>query len=219
MAQDAIQLDDLAGFTAMKRREQLGILVLDGSGSMKEPGLSGQSKGLEVQTAVRDLISRLQASTRASEFYLAIVTYCNVVNENRLPPAEVEKCDPLGNYDPVNGHGGMTAIGDALESAHQVAETFLAKQDQYPRQAVVVLMTDGGQNHGSDPRSVAQKIKANNRLSLAACAFGKDADDTLMKELASSLDMYLHAYKIDQLRAFFLASLTGAGANSSAAAT
>jgi uncharacterized protein YegL len=208
MAQGTVQDDGLPGFSGMKTKEELGILVLDGSGSMGEVGLSGQSKGLEVQTAVRELVCRIQAGRKKNQIELAIVSFCNLVNKDRLPPTPVLNCDPTGNYNPLDGHGGATAIGDALATAHQVAEAYLAQQNQYPRSVVIVLMTDGQQCHGSDPRQVAQQIKANNRIKIATCAFGKDADDSLMKELATSLDLYLHAYNVEQLRNFFIASLS-----------
>jgi len=222
MAQETIHSDDLAGFSEMKRSEQLGILVLDGSGSMTEPGRSGQSKGLEVQSAVRDLISRLQVSTRAPQFFLAIVTYCNLIRTRLSPTAVDEKCephcDPLGDYDPTVGHGGATAIGDALLAARQVGEEFLAQQGPYPRQVVIVLMSDGGQCHGSDPRQVVQQIKSNDRITIATCAFGNDADEELMKDLATDLGKYLHAYNLKQLRDFFLATMTTAVAKPAGAA-
>src|SRR5579864_501127 len=102
-------VERIGPITGTKTFEQLGILVLDGSGSMKSLGESGRSKADEVNIAVRSLISRLMASRRKDNFQLAVITYDNTVNSNRLPPTPVTQIDSTADYSPLHGHGGETA--------------------------------------------------------------------------------------------------------------
>jgi len=159
MAQGTVQEDGLPGFSGMKTKEELGILVLDGSGSMSEVGLSGQSKGLEVQTAVRELVCRIQAGRKKNQIELAIVSFCNLVNRDRFAPTPVLNCDPTGNYNPLDGHGGRNGYRRRSRNGTSGAEAYLAQQNQYPRSVVIVLMTDGQQCHGSDPRQIANRSR------------------------------------------------------------
>ena len=149
--------------------EQLGILVLDGSGSMNDEGETGQTKAQEVNHAVRGLAARLKVSRRAKNFKLALISYDVRVEKNRLQPTDLESVDDNGDYNPTTGHGGGTAIGDALQAAYEVAEDFLSGQTEFPRSVVIVLLSDGQNNSGQDPIAVADKIK-NRQKKIAICA-------------------------------------------------
>lgn len=191
--------------------EQLGILVLDGSGSMKNPGETNMAKAEEVNIAVRDLISRLKVSRYRDNFMLAIVTYDNNVNAERLAPTRVTELDESADYNPLAGHGDQTAIGDALAAAGRVAANFLAAQVDIPRSVVIVLMSDGQNNHGADPVQVADAIKSDQgRVTICAAGYGKgsDLDELTLKRLVTGPTGYKHTYNTEELREFFTASIT-----------
>ena len=86
-------VERIGPITETKAFEQLGILVLDGSGSMAEQGISDQSKAEEVNQAVRGLISRLRNSRRRENFYLAVVTYDDKVMKDRSDVREARGRD------------------------------------------------------------------------------------------------------------------------------
>jgi Mg-chelatase subunit ChlD len=54
---------------------QLGLLVLDGSGSMAEKVEGRMTKAEAVNVAVRELLTRLIASKNRKDFSIAIVTF------------------------------------------------------------------------------------------------------------------------------------------------
>ncbi len=188
----------------IKRFEQLCILVLDGSGSMGLAGESGQAKAEEVKIAVQGLISTLKGSRAKDNFYLSIVTYDDKVNKNRLKPTPVTQVDILEDYNPLNGHGGETAIGDALEAAGSIAEEFLVGQQNVPRTSVIVLMTDGQSNCGKDPFEVANTIKTTGkRITICAAGYGKEEVDEGILKMIVNEGKFKRTRSAEELRKFF----------------
>jgi Mg-chelatase subunit ChlD len=194
-----------------KTFEQLGLLVLDGSGSMTTAGSTNMSKADEVNVAVRDLIARLRESRYRENFLLGVITYDDQPKADRVPPTPVTQLDHTADYNPLTGHGGETAIGAALESAYRVAKKFLDGQAEAPRSVVIVVMSDGRNTTGPSPIQVADRIKADGaRITICAAGYGKgtDLDEQTLKSIVSSPTGYKHTYNTEDLRQFFMASIT-----------
>jgi tetratricopeptide (TPR) repeat protein len=196
--------------------EQLGILVLDGSGSMSE--LDAQGRGTKAQAvgeAVRRLISKLKTSSRRQDFWLALIVFGNDV-EVRLTPTPVTEIDlPSMQTDPYLG--GETSIGDALFAAGNMAEEFLAEEKDLPRSVVIMLMSNSQNNRGRDLLVVAGEIggKVGDKVNIVSAAYGKDADkDTLSKIPKDPENGFRSTDSAEELRSFFEASIVERGRHS-----
>jgi len=198
---------------APKSAEQLGILVLDGSGSMNDPDAYGRgTKAEAVGKAVQELVGRLQKSSRKQDFWLALIVFDNNV-EVRLQPTPVTDID--GSNMRANPYlGGSTAIGDALYAASQMADDFLTKKVDLPRSVVIMLMSDGQNNTGRDPRSVINDIKKKwssdklNNLNIVSVAYGADADRETLKAIVTNPEKdFCETDQSEKLRDFFLGSI------------
>jgi len=197
---------------APKSAEQLGILVLDGSGSMNDLDAYGRgTKAEAVAKAVQELIGRLQKSSRKQDFWLALVAFDNNV-EVRLQPTPVVDIN-VSSLRTNPYLGGTTAIGDALYTAGEMANNFLSEKSDLPRSVIIMLMSDGQNNTGRDPRSVAEDIKnkwKGDKLSMVSVAYGADADkETLMVIVTDKEKDYCETDKSERLRDFFLESIVG----------
>jgi len=196
--------------TAPKAAEQLGILVLDGSGSMNDPDAHGRgTKAEAVGKAVQELVGRLQKSSRKQDFWLALIAFDNNV-EIRLQPTPVTDIDVSGMR--ANPYlGGSTAIGDAFYAAGQMADDFLSKKVDLPRSVVIMLMSDGQSNTGRDPRSVANDIKkkwSSDKLNVVSVAYGTDADKETLKAMVTDKERdFCETDQPEKLRDFFLGSI------------
>src|SRR5258708_4441705 len=140
---------------------QLGILVVDGSGSMTESTKGGIQKAQATNGAVRELFTKFKASRVAKNFAFAVVTF-DERPSIRLKPASVdEDLDDNGDYNPLNGHGGGTNIYAALEEAEKIANEFIAKAppDGVPHSAVILVMSDGCCSDPDRTKAVADRIK------------------------------------------------------------
>ena len=209
--------------------ERLGILVLDGSGSMEEPHPNGIKKFEAISGCVKDLILGLKQHPRSPNLFLTILTYDDTVDRNPVVPiTPVEEMDDTADYNPMNMNGvvrgGQTAIGDALELAFNVAYDFAKDPNQkYPRSCVILLMTDGINNTGKDPMQVSQEINERIRREeltqrirrICALGFGVPSDkDSLDADLLRGIvseekdENFKITLDSQEIVAFFTKSIT-----------
>jgi len=201
--------------------EQLGILVLDGSGSMGELGVTREPKATEVQRAVRGLVERkLKGSTRRDDFWLSIIAFDEDVEVRMEPTPVVEIEDGTVDYNPLHKHGGLTYIGEALNKAGEIAKDFFENEGkEYPRSVRIILMSDGCNTPKTmDPIEVAENIKTlkvqkGKDIEIFTVGYGRSGDTHLdeetLKDIASEgVDTYKNTTDPDELRDFFEASLT-----------
>lgn len=193
-----------------KAADLLGILVLDGSSSMNDPDKHGRgTKAEAVGKAVQELIERLKKSTRKQDFWLALVAFDNKV-ETRLQPTPVLDIDAQRIM--TNPYlGGTTAIGDALDTGAKIAETFLGQKGDLDRSVIIMIMSDGNNNSGKDPMSIADGIKAkydSKLVEIVSVAYGADADKETLKRLATDPNRgFCETDEAERLRNFFAASI------------
>ncbi len=196
---------------------QLGILVLDGSGSMSENHKGGMAKHDAVNVAVKETIARLHASTRVSDIDLCLIRFGgpggNRTGEVFYDHAPVKDFDPMGDYDPYLG--GNTYIAAGLEKALEVANSYLAAPpvEGVPTDVLILVMTDG--MFSESPQQIVAEIKKINQIKIAACFFGKEADPNAVNALkgivTDPVSGYLTVYNTEQLKKFFLASIQNIG--------
>src|SRR4051812_35027491 len=124
--------EDYEELISSKSIEELGILVVDGSGSMAEiEKASGKKKAEAVEEhlirAQDSLFAKLKASTRRQEISLALVTFDHS-NVKRCDPTKIAQLEPDAlSLNLLKTHGGNTAIGGALKTAGEIAQLFIAE--------------------------------------------------------------------------------------------
>ena len=204
-----------------KQFAQLGVLVVDGSGSMQEPTVGNISKAQATNNAVRELFTRFKVSRVARNFTFAVITF-DTTPTVRLPATDVGPAlDDNGDYNPLHGHGGGTHIFAALEEADRVVNDFLAAapQDGVPCSALILVMSDGCCSDPARTKAVADRIKGGPngaRVKICTTLFAmvgkKDADgEDLLRAIASDPVMgYKTVYDGETLRSFFEKSLSAA---------
>ncbi len=202
---------------ASKTFEQLGILVLDGSGSMEEQTAQHISKADAVTQAVNDLFSRCKASRNRNNFSFAIVNYDHrsIV---KMKPTPVKDVDDHGDYNPMNGLGGATYISKGLEDAEKIAKSFLSQSQEggLARSVVIVIMTDGVDMTEAETISVANRLKKMSKVSVSGCFFetlGADSRDMqkcadYVKKLCTDETKFSMVSTAEALRNFFEASMS-----------
>lgn len=219
--------------TPPKSLEELGILVVDGSGSMADIEKASGKKKAEVveQHLVKDqesLLERLKGSTRRQEISLALVTFDHR-DVKRRDATEVEKLTPGDlSLDLLKLHGGNTAIGRALQTADEIAQQFIAGEQRLPRFVTILLMSDGQETENTDPIGVAGQILQRAKFKqiagyvvsrpdivIAVAAYGDDADDNTLRQIATQLPdqpdkFFRHVNSGAELREFFIESMATA---------
>jgi len=198
---------------------QLGVLVLDGSGSMENPAVGKLTKAEAVNNAVREMLTRFSVSRHKRNFSFAVVTFDDeaAVHTPLTPATEI---DDNADYDPLRNHGGGTSIATGLAEARRIADEFLATAPaDIPSSAVIVVMSDGRDGEGGvgDPAHtlrLADEIKANPAVTLCTTYFGIPGEgDTVaqdhLRALASNpATGFKTVYDAETLRKFFIASVS-----------
>ncbi len=203
-----------------RTRHQLGILVLDGSGSMNETTAAKIKKAEAVHVAVQELLGELKKSRVKKNFSIAVVTFdtAAVVHTPETPvwQSADKQINDYGDFNPLTGHGGGTNIEEGLRCAQGIAQLFLSQTngESVPRSVVIVLMSDGGANEG-DAISVANALKSITDITICTTLFsavGEDIakDKELMQNIATSPSEphYRTTYEAEDLRKFFIASMS-----------
>jgi uncharacterized protein YegL len=196
---------------------QLGILVLDGSGSMTEPSKNKITKGQEVSIAVKDLFSRFKASTLRNNFRFAVVCYDNTA-KLEMDVTALKDIDENRSYDPTKGLEGTTSIAEGLKVAKQISDKFLTlyKDGELPRKVLVLLMTDGVDMTELETIATANTLKTNPKIQIASCFFetlnAEVADMNLavgfLQSICSDTGLFAKVHDADSLRGFFERSMS-----------
>jgi uncharacterized protein YegL len=194
------------------------ILVRDKSGSM-----SGK-KASDASAASLDLVAELAEPANKDGFNVAVVDFSSSSN----PAHDLQKATALnGKVASLSAglFGGSTNITAGLKDALSILEE--AEKHGQERVAflrpVVLVFTDGCHNQGPGPEDVAESLK---RIAdLVTVAFGSDADEALLRSLATSPQHFYRCSTGRELRAFLAAvgaTITGtmqAGTNATQALT
>lgn len=193
---------------------QLGVLLLDGSISMKDDveGVEGfvGSKATAVNSAVRELLGRFRISDNAQNFTIAVVKFHTEVSEE-FPPTPALEVDLFGNYDPTSPKTGQTFIGAGLDRAGEICEQFFSDYSDDPTMpvtAIILLQTDGQCLQMERTREIAQRLKQNPRIKLAGAYFAtknkaQEGKDFLQSICSHPTDYFTTAYDPETLRKFW----------------
>jgi len=197
---------------------QLGLLVLDGSGSMTAMGPFNTSKAKHVSAAVIELFNRINVSRVKQNFSFACIKFDDSPMLSLSPTSFNHSVLMNQDFDPTKGKGGGTHIFEALSEAQKVAETFLssAPVGGLPHKVLILLMSDGMCYQPKTSEAVATNIKANPKIQIACAYFGEvgkvDPDaQNLLKEICSDLGngpAFTTVYDGEALRAFFERSMS-----------
>ena len=196
---------------------QLGILCLDGSGSMTLEGKRGQTLAESVNLAVREFLGYFKTSSIVNNFSIAVVTF-DGKSEVHTPIKRLVDIDDNAKYDPTVGHGGRTFIGGALEKAEYLAKEFLSKPEAsyIPSSVIVLVMSDGMCDRPQDSKRIAERLKQSGKITICCSFFSSqhvgDADKQQaqqdLQEIASGVNCYKTTYDAEGLRKFFIASMS-----------
>ncbi|MBG6129983.1 uncharacterized protein YegL [Aquimarina sp. EL_43] len=198
---------------------QLGILVLDGSGSMAGTGRQGLTKAQEVELGMKEMFSRFDASRVKNNFSFACIKFDTSASTS-LHPTLFKDLDYFNeDFNPMDTKGGGTHIFDGLTEAKKIADDFLnnAPIDGVKHSVVILLMSDGMCFEPDITKTIATDIKQSDNIDIA-CAYlaevgnnDNEANETknLMQEVATNpVSYYATVYDGETLRKFFERSIS-----------
>lgn len=193
---------------------QLGILVLDGSGSMADAAEGQMSKAQAVSTAVRRMFARFGRSRDRRGFSFAVVTFDGHARVH-TPPTPVTQIRDNADFDPLGGHGGTTNLCAALRVAQRIADDFLAAATSDMLASVVtIVVSDGIGDEPAETLRVAAEMKRNPENLLCTVYFGqRGAIEPAAQQHLRAIATYptvgfTTVYDEEALGRFFIASVS-----------
>lgn len=197
---------------------QLGILLLDGSGSMGRKGNEGKALAQQVDEAVSDFLKHFSRSTIAQNFSIAIISFDHDARV-LMPSTKLPEIDLTQSFNPLQSHGGGTDIGNALHEAQKIAfEHINNDQDRGMRKDVVmVVMSDGSCQNAEQTKLKAKAILENDNIEIATTLFSnkkiKESEKAapailLLRSISSKDSLFRQTFSKDELRKFFTSSLS-----------
>lgn len=209
-------IEEIPEVSESRTFHQLGILLLDGSGSMAAMGEGNIPLADHVNVAVREFLGFFKNSSQVNNFSIAVVTFDGAAQVH-TPITPLKDVNDFADFNPMNGHGGGTFIGGALEKAESLAGQFLAGASSVPHDVRVIIMSDGLCLKAEATRDIAARLKKNERLMICSSLFtpiSKASDlesgeaKTVLQEIASAPNLYKTTYKEADLRQFFISSMS-----------
>jgi uncharacterized protein YegL len=168
-------------------------LVRDGSGSM------AGSKARDASGASLELVEELAQPVNKDGFSVAVIDFSSAATV--IHPLTGAK-SLHGNVKPLNTglFGGSTNITEGLSAALDVFGRTQTPDGITLLRSVAIVFTDGCHNTGPDPYSVAEKLKS--IADVVAVAFGSDADEQLLRRIASTPQHFYRCSTGRDLRSF-----------------
>ena len=208
----------LDGLSIPRLFYQLIVFVLDGSGSMTFAGLTGKSKGEEIEIAVKQVIERLLNSKNKNSFDINIWAYAdesvNVlktasVNPNHLSQS-INPCEYIEKYNGTN-------LTSTLVSIKKECEQYLTENKDKNTQALVIILSDGAIDDYKDCSKLCDQIKMIEKVTVASNFFeSKNLDNFYdnkelkkeMENLASSSSLFTSTLDPEEIRKHMIKSIS-----------
>lgn len=210
MTNDLISLGTLA---SPRSWNQLGIFLLDGSGSMSRDGNAGRPLADDTNTALQNYLAWFKGSSKVNNFSVAVITFGEYAEEH-TPPTPLAQVDEALDYNPLLKHGDGTDIGMALEKAEAMALAHLNQPEArngIPHTVRIIMMTDGMCLYPAHTLEVAQRLRDAGVELFCALFIPRSTVSTeevkeakaLMQEVVGKSNNFSMTYDEPALREFF----------------
>jgi uncharacterized protein YegL len=176
----------------LNQRQRI-LIVRDRSSSM-----NSHSKAADAEKATRELIAELNAPSNGDAFEVSIVDF----NESAIVTAAWKKASAMSDQALALAPAGETSISAGLSAAQrQLDQTEPLEIAHSYLRPVVLIFSDGNHNSGADPITAANDLKK--VADIVTVAFGHDADEEMLRRIASTPQHSVRCATGAQLRSFF----------------
>ncbi len=199
---------------------QLVVFVLDGSGSMTYPGMTGKSKGTEIEESVKQVIKRLLNSKNKNSFDISVWAYANesvqILPKTTVSSFDLEKslnpCDYIEKYN-------KTDLTSTIKSVQLECDNYLEQNKDKNAQALVLVLSDGAIHNYNDTVKLFDNLKSNSKITIASIFYeSKEWQEEYsldvnvlkgnMKILASNSELFTSSLDPEEIRKHMIKSIS-----------
>jgi len=200
---------------------QLVVFVLDGSGSMTFPGMSGISKGEEVDKSLNQVIHRLLKSKNKNSFDINVWAYANECVE-MLPVTQVDKINLPIPLNPTNfiEEYNKTKLEETLNKVSTYVNEYLDLNINKNAQALIIILSDGAIHDQEESEIICNKLKTNSKTTISTVLFESklwkeeyEEDDLAflkenMKTFANNSNLFTSTLDPEEIRKHMIKSIS-----------
>lgn len=212
----------LSGLTLPRLFYQLVVFVLDGSGSMTFEGITGESKGIEVEGSIKKVIKRLKTSKNNNSFDVAMFAYANesveIMPMTSIPDINLSKdlnpCNHIKYYE-------QTYLEESIIEVKKLTDYYLDLHNSKNAQVLIFILSDGAIHDQDEAERICRSIDSdNNRIKISSTLFEsktwkeKYQDEDLeflrdnLKSLASSKELFTSTLEPEEVRKHMIKSIS-----------
>lgn len=194
---------------------QLGIFLLDGSGSMTQGSTKdGLSPSVAVEKAFNGVVNIIKSSRKRECYSFSVIAFGDVaitISE----PINVTEIDTKKSYLPTSyfnsGSGSnSTNIAVGLQKAYDFVKDFLDNREgKIIHRVEIVILSDGMCHDPDASKEIAQKLKSIPEVHISSCHLETGANDVeavkLLKDISND---YKTVYDENTIKTFFISSST-----------
>ena len=213
--------NSLSVFTPPRLFYQLVVFVLDGSGSMTFPGMSGVSKGEEVDKSINEVLNRLLKSKNKNSFDINVWAYANESVEI-LPVTQLDKISQPISLNPTKfiEEYNKTKLKETLYNVTLSVNEYLDSNENKNAQALIIILSDGAIHDQEESEAFCKNLKTNSKTTISTVLFEsrlwkeKYEEDDLaflkenMKILASNSNLFTSTLDPEEIRKHMIKSIS-----------
>ncbi len=191
---------------------QLGIFLLDGSGSMLEGFVDGTTVAAEaVNSAMQKTIEHFRTSSNKNCFSFSIVAFGDTA-QTLLPAKELVAIEDQSYLPTAVFNGGKgsdsTRLASGLQKALELAKDFQkAQKDSVMQRVIIVLLTDGMDHDPDETIRIAGELQNMGGVDICACHLQTNISDDHSKILLQKIaQKYETVFSANNIRLFFIKS-------------
>jgi uncharacterized protein YegL len=175
-----------------RRVKQAVVLVRDKSSSMEG------KKAEDASAACADLVNELGKEENKDGFFVGVVDF----SERAETVHDLTRASELDGQVEAIVTESCTNITEGLRKALRLLKSTsqLCGEEATFLKPVTLLFSDGCHNDGKPPHSIGKKLKGESDL--VTIAFGEDADEDLLKKLATTPQHFYRCKNGRELRDF-----------------
>lgn len=157
---------------------QLVLFVLDGSRSMKSLSPNKIPKSQDIHNNVQLVLERLRKSKNKTSFDIGMIAFSdeckNVFGIKELK--DIDESQSFNSIDLLENPGGTQFLPALMEAEKMIDQYFFSIDNDLPRNALVLLMTDGVMDDFQLSHEKIEELKMKNNVTVSVVYLDREID-------------------------------------------
>lgn len=155
---------------------QLVLFILDGSRSMESLSINGISKAQDIHNNVKLVLDRLRKSKNKTSFDIGMIAFSDECKEvfGIKELKDISENQSFNSIELLENPGGTQFLPALLEAEKLIDQYFFSIDNDLPRNALLLLMTDGVMDDFQLSLEKIEELKMKNNVTVSVVYLDKE---------------------------------------------